>query len=114
MFISIEQKISEASIIEHAPAGFAYDDPWEVTREVARRLRQQYSAWLEGQYPDAMIEVNQVKEGMDQHSTEAKAIVFQFGKNDNESENGIESIINNICSRFDMDGIGNKHAICAG
>jgi hypothetical protein len=85
-----------------------------VTREVARRLRQQYGAWLEGQYPDAMIEVNQVKEGMDHHTTEARAIVFQFGKNDNESENAIESIINHIFSQLDMDGIGNKHSICTG
>jgi hypothetical protein len=113
MFIAVNQTISEASIRERAPQGFRYDDPWAVAREVAGGLRRQYTAWLKGEYPDAMIEVDKVKEGSACHTGEVKVVVFRFGRNDKDIKEIIQPVLDTIHSAFDMMEIDHSHLIAS-
>jgi len=90
MFISVKQMISEDTIREGAPAGFKYDDPWDVAKGVAGCLRHDYYQWLESKYPGALIEVDRVKEGNGAQTSEVKVLVFRFGRCDDELKETIE------------------------
>jgi hypothetical protein len=112
MFIAVNQTISEDSITRRAPEGYRYDDPWQVAREVARGLRRLYRVWLEQEYPDALIELDKVKEGNDPRTTGVKVVVFSYARNDKDSDEKILEVLNRIHSGFDMLEIDNCHLIC--
>ena len=76
MFIAVKQTISEDSIRSQAPEGYMFDDPWEVAKEVAERLRRQYLAWLESTFPDAMVEVDQVSVGNARRPAKSRSSCF--------------------------------------
>ena len=109
MLIAVNQTIGAASIQEGAPDGYHYDDPWEVAQEIAGGLRKQYLAWLNGRFPDAMIEVDRVREGNTAPTTGVKVVVFRFGRMDNELREAIEPFLSSMYSGFDMAGIDRGH-----
>jgi hypothetical protein len=111
MFISVKQMISEDTIREQAPAGFKYDDPWNVAKGIAGCLRHDYYQWLESKYPGALIEVDRVKEGNGAQTSEVKVVVFSFGRCDNELRELIEPYLNNIHSTFSMREIDKSHLL---
>jgi hypothetical protein len=108
MFIAVQQLISENTLKERAPAGQVYDDPWEVARELAGCLRQQYRAWLEKEYPEAMIEVDKVMEGNGPCTTQVKVVVYSFGRNNSELKELIEPALNRIHAAFDLAEIDRR------
>ncbi|MDR3672305.1 MAG: hypothetical protein P4L36_15765 [Holophaga sp.] len=109
MFIAVKQLISENTLKERAPRGYAYDDAWEAARQLAGCLRQQYQAWLEKTYPDAMIEVDKVMEGNGPCTTEVQVVVYSFGRNNLELVEVIEPALNLIYADFDMTEIETHH-----
>jgi len=111
MFITVNQTISEISIRNQAPPGFQYDDPWGVAKGIAQCLRQRYAAWLESKFPDALIEVDKVKEGNGRLTTGVQVVVFRFGRNDLELKETIEPYLNLIWADFDMSEIDKGHLL---
>jgi hypothetical protein len=111
MLIAVSQTISDASMKEQAPAGRCYDDPWGVAREVAACLRQQYRAWLEQQFPTALIEVDRVREGNSPHSAGLQVAVFHFGRMDGEIGQSIQSALEHVAAGIDLGTINRKHLL---
>ena len=109
MLIAVKQTIGAASGQEGAPEGYRYDDPWAVAQEIAGGLRNQYLAWLNSTFPEAMIEVDRVKEGNAAQTTGVKVVVFRFGRIDNELKEMIEPFLSGMYSGFDMAGIDRGH-----
>ena len=111
MFIAVKQTISEDSIRSQDPEGYMFDDPWEVAKEVAERLRRQYLAWLESTFPDAMVEVDQVSVGNALETSEVKVLVFRNGRNDSSIKEQIQPVLKTINSAFDMIEISQSHLV---
>jgi len=111
MLITVNQTISETSIRNQAPPGFHYDDPWGVAKGIAGCLRQRYVAWLQSKFPDAMIEVDRVKEGNGKQTTGVEVVVFRFGRIDAELKDTIEPYLNLIWADFDMSEIDKGHLL---
>jgi hypothetical protein len=108
MFIAVKQLISENTLRERAPQGYAYDDAWEAARELADSLRRQYRAWLEKAYPEAMVEVDKVQEGNAPCTSEVKVVVYSFGRNNSELIEVIQPALNRIYADFDMAEIDHR------
>ena len=111
MFITVNQTISEISVRNQAPEGFRYDDPWGVAKGIAGCLRLQYLAWLESKYPNALIEVDRVRESSGTNTSEVKVVVFRFGRIDNDLKETIEPYLNLIYAGFDMTEIAKGHLL---
>ena len=111
MFIAVNQTISEDSVRRRAPIGYRYDNPWQVAREIAGGLRRQYQAWLEQEYPGAMIELDKVTEGNDPRTTAVKVVVFSNARNDKDSDEKIQEVLNRLHAGFDMLEIDHCHLV---